>query len=114
MRMSDWSSDVCSSDLALFAIQQTRRETGTIKHHLRLKNRKILGCRRRSHLYIFKMAQWRFSYCRSLLILSASVVRDRKSVVEGKSVYVRVDLGGRRIIKSQNRKQHRETHTASH
>src|SRR3546814_20479537 len=25
--------------------------------------------------------------------------RDRKSVVEGKSVYVRVDLGGRRIIK---------------
>src|SRR3546814_19107932 len=75
MRMSDWSSDVCSSDLALFATQQTRRETGTIKHHLRLKNRKILGCRRRSHLYIFKMAQWRFSYCRSLLILAASVVR---------------------------------------
>src|SRR3546814_19903756 len=28
---------------------------------------------------------------------------DRKSVVEGKSVSVRVDLGGRRIIKNTNR-----------
>src|SRR3546814_7057645 len=30
---------------------------------------------------------------------------DRKSVVEGKSVSVRVDLGGRRIIKKQNKKK---------
>src|SRR3546814_20820273 len=30
---------------------------------------------------------------------------DRKSVVWGKSVSVRVDLGGRRIIKKQNRQQ---------
>src|SRR3546814_13421473 len=29
--------------------------------------------------------------------------RDRKSVVEGKSVTVRVDLGGRRIIKKNKR-----------
>src|SRR3546814_20069702 len=29
---------------------------------------------------------------------------DRKSVVEGKSVSVRVDLGGRRIIKKKNTK----------
>src|SRR3546814_14632140 len=33
-----------------------------------------------------------------------AVVGDRKSVVEGKSVLVRVDLGGRRIIKN---KKHR-------
>src|SRR3546814_14896108 len=32
------------------------------------------------------------------------VQKDRKSVVEGKSVSVRVDLGGRRIIKKQNTK----------
>src|SRR3546814_17087029 len=32
--------------------------------------------------------------------------RDRKSVVEGKSVSVRVDLGGRRIIKKKNKRQH--------
>src|SRR3546814_14847511 len=30
-------------------------------------------------------------------------VRDRKSVVQGKSVSVRVDLGGRRIITKKNR-----------
>src|SRR3546814_20872899 len=29
--------------------------------------------------------------------------KDRKSVVQGKSVSVRVDLGGRRIIKKKNR-----------
>src|SRR3546814_12989499 len=33
----------------------------------------------------------------------ATVEEDRKSVVEGKSVSVRVDLGGRRIIKIKNR-----------
>src|SRR3546814_15317202 len=31
--------------------------------------------------------------------------RDRKSVVEGKSVSVRVDLGGRRIIKKKTKKK---------
>src|SRR3546814_18244453 len=31
--------------------------------------------------------------------------RDRKSVVEGKSVSVRVDLGGRRIIKKKKKRQ---------
>src|SRR3546814_17301062 len=33
------------------------------------------------------------------------VVRDRKSVVEGKSVSVRLDLGGRRIIKKKKKKK---------
>src|SRR3546814_16642269 len=33
---------------------------------------------------------------------SSAPARDRKSVVAGKSVYVRVDLGGRRIIKKKN------------
>src|SRR3546814_20722203 len=35
--------------------------------------------------------------------------QDRKSVVEGKGVSVRVDLGGRRIIKKKNNK--RNVHT---
>src|SRR3546814_15018692 len=34
-----------------------------------------------------------------------SMKGDRKSVVEGKSVAVRVDLGGRRIIKKKNEYQ---------
>src|SRR3546814_13776650 len=36
----------------------------------------------------------------------ASSLIDRKSVVMGKSVAVRVDLGGRRHIKKQNHRQH--------
>src|SRR3546814_12464654 len=43
---------------------------------------------------------------------------DRKSVVYGKSVSVRVDLGGRRIIKKKNKQrrqytQHQTTHQSS-
>src|SRR5258708_37709767 len=41
-------------------------------------------------------------------IASAGVVRDRKSVVEGKSV----DLGGRRIIKKKNTRSSRGTANA--
>src|SRR3546814_12085886 len=37
--------------------------------------------------------------------LGVEVVIDRKSVVEGKSVSVRVDLGGRRIIKKKHKKR---------
>src|SRR3546814_12180686 len=40
--------------------------------------------------------------------------RDRKSVVQGKSVSVRLDLGGRRIIKKKNKPKHikyRKTNT---
>src|SRR3546814_12576036 len=36
--------------------------------------------------------------------------RDRKSVVSGKSVSVRVDLGGRRIIKKQSNKTKHHTY----
>src|SRR3546814_20787845 len=36
---------------------------------------------------------------------------DRKSVVEGKSVSVRVDLGGRRSIKKKNNKTWKTTRT---
>src|SRR3546814_17372606 len=35
-----------------------------------------------------------------------ATARDRKSVVYGKSVSVRVDLGGRRIIKKKTKKTH--------
>src|SRR3546814_4332119 len=34
-------------------------------------------------------------------LVSGLLIRDRKSVVSGKSVSVRVDLGGRRIIKKK-------------
>src|SRR3546814_14046375 len=39
---------------------------------------------------------------------------DRKSVVEGKSVSVRVDLGGRRIIKNTSKIRHYYTYHVCH
>src|SRR3546814_14795231 len=42
---------------------------------------------------------------RAWLSGSLAQIRDRKSVVSGKSVSVRVDLGGRRIIK-QHKREH--------
>src|SRR3546814_16142486 len=38
-----------------------------------------------------------------VLGMKPTAYRERKSVVEGKSVYVRVDLGGRRCIKTKKK-----------
>src|SRR3546814_14211790 len=40
--------------------------------------------------------------------LVIDAIQDRKSVVEGKSVSVRVDLGGRRIIKKKTKKNNND------
>src|SRR3546814_18152898 len=42
-------------------------------------------------------------------LLRLRLPSDRKSVVEGKSVSVRVDLGGRRIIKKKKQETKRQT-----
>src|SRR3546814_13720492 len=83
--MSDWSSDVCSSDLMgrdplALSTMPTRRVHG-------------------------ELHAWRAAH--GLAFLGADA--DRKSVVSGKSVSVRVDLGGRRIIK-KTKKNHRAKH----
>src|SRR3546814_3568919 len=75
MRISDWSSDVCSSDLKPIA-----------EEHL-MPGRVAVRRRRRPR-------------ARQRRIGSA----DWKCVVSGKSVSVRVDLGGRRIINKQQTK----------
>src|SRR3546814_15560473 len=40
-----------------------------------------------------------------------ATIEDRKSVVEGKSVSVRVDLGGRRVIKKKKQREHQNKTT---
>src|SRR3546814_16098726 len=98
MRISDWSSDVCSSDLFqknrihadvsignFFTPQEThdaRFKEGKFRKSVVTPPRSA-GCRR-------VCGRW-------------WLVPARKSVVEGKSVSVRVDLGGRRIIKKKNK-----------
>src|SRR3546814_20753464 len=80
MRISDWSSDVCSSDLATGgasdgsagAPQPCSRKPAMARTVNRPRHRR-----------------------------SVRKIRDRKSVVLGKSVSVRVALGGLRIITKQ-------------
>src|SRR3546814_13148103 len=75
MRISDWSSDVCSSDLYY---------TGPAAAL-------CLSC---------ASTRSRQAISRPAAMINGA---DRKSVVLGKSVSVRVDLGGRRLIKKTNK-----------
>src|SRR3546814_20831072 len=105
MRISDWSSDVCSSDLGLMYTYLIKRLLMVIPT--------LLGA---AILVFFLMRMIPGDVCqlkpagsgaffdqRSLDICRLELgLDDRKSVVSGKSVSVRVDLGGRRILKKQN------------
>src|SRR3546814_14887835 len=94
MRISDWSSDVCSSDLlyrVFFNLAHNALEAGARELHLAARP------------------------VRDFLVIDVEDdgpgmpeeakrnILDRKSVGWGKSVSVRVDLGGRRIIKNNNK-----------
>src|SRR3546814_17220221 len=96
MRISDWSSDVCSSDL----VPSAKRSPST-------------KSRSKSEPSVFRSSNaktGRKIFCTSRICspmpISAPVL-DRKSVVSGKSVSVRVDLGGLRII---NKKKYQYKH----
>src|SRR3546814_16925290 len=78
MRISDWSSDVCSSDL----VERVAGGAGVVPGDLRAERDRI--GRGRGHVADRCRGRGR---------------RERKSVVEGKSVSVRVALGGSRNIK---------------
>src|SRR3546814_9438314 len=89
MRISDWSSDVCSSDLPLVRFCPV-----------------VYGCRCIRITERYGLCYQGIRSCRlhlkPPLPLPVTGRTDRKSVVSGKSVSVRVDLGGRRIIKKKN------------
>src|SRR3546814_14869157 len=82
MRISDWSSDVCSSDLL------------GIDNRLNPLVAAVLGGV--AGRLVLPAGDGQQSVGVADLPMQA---RARKSVVEGKSVSVRVDRGGRRIIK---------------
>src|SRR3546814_1999985 len=92
MRISDWSSDVCSSDLkaasAPFLIPSPA--------YFSIVRSNARNCAGLTGLPSSAMPQ------PSIRAFNASP-RDRKSVGEGKRVSVRVDLGGRRIIKKKKK-----------
>src|SRR3546814_13680235 len=106
MRISDWSSDVCSSDLVVEGEQRAgvphRRERRGCPATDLLGGRGLVAQLRVGRLEGAQLAE-------QLVVLGVGddrcvldvVALDRKSVVSGKSVSVRVTLGGRRIIKKK-------------
>src|SRR3546814_687242 len=101
MRISDWSSDVCSSDLT--GSRRTRRSSPARRAPV---GRWSGGTRRtagRSREGRVARGSGRPARIRARGASRPACRRtDRKSVVEGKSVSVRVDLGGGRSIKKNN------------
>src|SRR3546814_15990900 len=92
MRISDWSSDVCSSDLQVVKRHAIARSMdagiddiaadNADRARQTIKKAGMIGCVDRDQ------------GCAAIGI----DMGERKSVVSGKGVSVRVDLGGRRII----------------
>src|SRR3546814_13151966 len=108
MRISDWSSDVCSSDLAklgALAKKWTRRcveepaELASTPPSIRAYRQPTVGLRAQDRPHGLKP---RLS---AVIGRSTQIEADRKSVVWGKSVSVRVDPGGRGIIKKKKKKR---------
>src|SRR3546814_17248748 len=92
MRISDWSSDVCSSDLE-------QVQAGLRLHPL-------------PHCCLVQAAIGltpRGPHRRALARVERAPLADRKSVVSGKRVSGRVDLGGRRIITKKTLPKHEST-----
>src|SRR3546814_21174210 len=119
MRISDWSSDVCSSDLKDLAVglKERAERIGGARGPFVI----AIGGRRggicRGHRGPGFGADAGIIVAGELLRLGRHVeilpsrwrrridARARKSVVSGKSVSVRVDLGGRRHIKKKKIKK---------
>src|SRR3546814_21187726 len=115
MRISDWSSDVCSSDLTPVPywrsrVSPGRSATSASRVPVRRLNRvdlPTLGRPTRTRVGSLSLVMGRLSVKR------VQQERDRKSVGSGKSVSVRVDLGGRRILKQKTTIRSSATSTTS-
>src|SRR3546814_15939766 len=111
MRISDWSSDVCSSDLlAVMPVPPVKIIIG-LRHWM---NRAPVRVVRGDDALdggeaIIKPAGGFMQIVEQALVICGKggsglpAREDRKSVVLGKSVSVRVDLGGRRILKKKKK-----------
>src|SRR3546814_11998935 len=103
MRISDWSSDVCSSDLndhpelmpILTAAFEERLAVGDIE----IGGIKFARQDFARHAVALDIGEMRLGAAEPLPGKRA----DRKSVGEGKRVSGRVDLGGRRILQKKKR-----------
>src|SRR3546814_13359874 len=113
MRIGDWSSDVCSSDLS---VEKDDSGEAMVAAAIAAFGRLDIvvanaASPQAASFHKLSLADFRavfdVGFFGTLHLVHAAWPRlrdqDRTSVVSGKSVSVRVDLGGRRIIK--NKKQ---------
>src|SRR3546814_14048317 len=113
MRISDWSSDVCSSDLLRVAQRHRQHvvEVVVVPVHLRERQRRTRGIlpaavpRVENELDRLRRAIATLEV-RSLIEVHRAVapqqrLTERQSVVTDKSVAVSVDIGGSRINKKK-------------
>src|SRR3546814_20334025 len=107
MRISDWSSDVCSSDLAKLRLLEAMRS----RDRLAWDNPRLAAMdiqwsdvrpeRGLYHRLVAAGAVERLGTDDAIVRAAGAPppdTRDRQSVGSGQSVYVRVDLGGSRIL----------------
>src|SRR3546814_19995887 len=97
--MSDWSSDVCSSDLVQMLTDDVVAQPLLPVDGMLPVGRPVVLAEAFDRVQATpdRIAHW--------LARRADVAawrKDRKSVVAGQSVSVRVDLGGRRLIKTNS------------
>src|SRR3546814_12984167 len=120
MRISDWSSDVCSSDLLIPCLR--RFEVASVGKAIGTDGTKLRQTKGLAIIFAYITASgplgqsgaeidssWDQPNFPRLHVhfhkLGEEAQGDRKRVVSGKSVAVRVDLGGRRIVKKKNKQK---------
>src|SRR3546814_15062371 len=103
MRISDWSSDVCSSDLHEI-FEQRRTALAGFQRILIIRNpvTEIVGEIGRAPRALIAGVLMKLAALAGDS-LDCRRAGDRKSGVSGKSVSVRVDLGGLRLIKKNKK-----------
>src|SRR3546814_14861422 len=112
MRISDWSSDVCSSDLISNAVKYSpsrgKIEVQVDRTHERIRvsitdHGEGIPEAFRAHIFEkFAQANWTDTNPRGGSGLGLNISRaDRKSVASGKWVSVRLDIAGRAHIKKK-------------
>src|SRR3546814_18640255 len=114
MRISDWSSDVCSSDLAgRGEVARGVVLVGVEAHHDTRGDPELSGQERHGAGILLVVADHLISLQqgRDPLGTMPGAREDRQGVVSGTSVAVRVDLGGRRNIKKTTTNQKIQTKT---
>src|SRR3546814_18584792 len=127
MRISDWSSDVCSSDLGACRNGSTANSPGAVsgiamsamqpmatRQQSVMRSQGFLSDGRSVAMPSSISEQWMASLvCGGADAACAALCtkRDRKSDVQGQSVAVRVAPGGRRILKNKTIDSHNKALT---